>query len=84
MSSGPRSAYACLLPIACTSLDESFWLVDLHRFVNLYARIYFDDEGARTARSVAWKRLQAAKRRSSSAYEVVASGALRCTDNSTG
>jgi hypothetical protein len=56
MSSGPRSAYACLLPIAWTSLDESFWLVELHRFVNHYTRIYFDDEGARTARSVAWMR----------------------------
>ena len=76
MSSGPRSACACLLPIACTSLHESFWLVELHRFVNLYTRIHFDEEGANGAVCRLDVRLQAAKRRFSSAHEVGASGAL--------
>jgi len=77
MLSGPRSVYACLLPIVWTSLDESFWLMELHRFVDLYTRIYFDDEGARTARSVAWMcACKATTRRSSSAPEVERQGTV--------
>jgi len=77
MLSGPRSAYACLLPIVWTSLDESFRLMELHRFVDLYTRIYFDDEGARTARSVAWMcACKATTRRSSSAPEVERQGTV--------